>query len=174
MKNLNEHIKSVGQNSTKNLDKWARKDLKFKFEYIRDFGEKTDFGPVLDCLVWNDGTKWRACLDTTFEGDLAKCKVMTNFRDEREWGILGEKDGLSYCLAIRNNGDLLEICTPSGTHGTHVAHIAAAHYPDQPSCSGIAPGAQIVSIVIGDHRNQSRSLGQSFSRAVSKSFVVVV
>ncbi len=118
-----------------------------------------DPGPIYDCLVFHDGQTWRAALDTDEDGEFSDETLLTNYRDEQQFSILGEVDLLNFALNIYEDGNLLSIVADSGAHGTHVAGITAAYFPDQPELNGIAPGAQIVAVKIGDTRMGSTSLG---------------
>jgi len=127
----------------------------------------TDLGPVYDCLVWDSGDGMRAAIDTSEEGDLAKGLNLGVFRETREWGRLTEMDQVNVSVNIYDGGSLLEIVSMPSSHGTHVASIAAACFPDMPEKNGLAPGAQIVSVNIGDSRLNSMETGTALARAMS-------
>ncbi|VDL97892.1 unnamed protein product [Schistocephalus solidus] len=84
---------------------------------------------------------------------------------------------LYYTVKILDEGRLLQIVTNSGSHGTHVAAIAAAYYPQAGSpptdttvvnCNGIAPGAQLVSIKIADTHLAAMETNVALLRAVRR------
>lgn len=105
-------------------------------------------GPMYDCVVFHDGSVWRAAVDPTETGDFSSAAAFTNFRAERQWGTLGEKTLLNYALNIYDEGTTLSIVTDAGAHGSHVSGICAAYHEDNPALNGVAPGAQIVAVKV--------------------------
>lgn len=144
-----------------------RADIEARLDALKSLQEDYDDpGPLLDCVVFNDGEYWQAVIDTDEDGDLADEKVMTNYRLLRQWSTFSTEDLLNYAVNIYDDGNLLSIVTDIGSHGTHVAGIVAANFPDQPELNGLAPGAQLVSVKIGDARVGSSSMGTGEVRGV--------
>ncbi|RLN86959.1 hypothetical protein BBJ28_00004037 [Nothophytophthora sp. Chile5] len=155
-----------------------KKDLQTRLTVLEELIKSyEDPGPIYDCVVFNDGTHWRAALDTKETGDFTGVAALTNFKDERQYATFSEESQLNYVLNIYDEGNTLSVVNDVGAHGTHVAGIVAAYYPEQPECNGVAPGAQIVAVKIGDGRLGSMETCSALSRAilaVSQSNVDVV
>ncbi len=165
---LSVSVLSPAKNTDTDLiETLTKEDLTTQLELLKDLENKMkDVGPVYDCLVWNDGEKWVACIDTSEKGDLEACKVLSNYRDKQEYGTFSYIDMLNYSLRIIPEEKTLQIVTDSGSHGTHVASIATAYNPDKPELNGIAPGAQIISVKIGDNRLSGMETGYALVNAV--------
>uniref|UniRef100_A0A0V0J5X3 Peptidase S8/S53 domain-containing protein n=1 Tax=Schistocephalus solidus TaxID=70667 RepID=A0A0V0J5X3_SCHSO len=139
------------------------------------------FGPVYDCFVFKgDDGDYVACIDISpYEETpttLADLPLMKDFSIDRQVSSLGNDTLLYYTVKILDEGRLLQIVTNSGSHGTHVAAIAAAYYPQAGSpptdttvvnCNGIAPGAQLVSIKIADTHLAAMETNVALLRAIN-------
>ncbi|MDG2128560.1 MAG: S8 family serine peptidase [Fuerstiella sp.] len=111
-----------------------------------------DVGPVYDCVVFHDGSVWQAVVDTDEDGDLRDESILTDYRRYRQTAILRHGSLMHFSVNVYDEGRTLSIVTTSGAHGTHVAGITAGHFAEHPELNGVAPGAQIVSVKIGDGR----------------------
>ncbi|GMH33052.1 hypothetical protein BSKO_00886 [Bryopsis sp. KO-2023] len=154
--------------------KKERGELESRVKLLLSMMEKlNDVGPIIDCVVWHDGDKWRAALDTSdmyepdsAEGLLADFVPLTNFRDERKYGTFSAIDACNFACNIYEEGNVLCIVVDIIMHGTHVAGIVGANHPDNPELNGIAPGCQIISCKIGDTRLGSIETGPGMTRAI--------
>lgn len=99
-------------------------------------------------------------------GDVSKSTPMTDYRVSRQYAAFSELDALNYSINIFSNGDVLSIVVDAGAHGSHVAGIVSAYHPDQLELNGVAPGAQIVSLKIGDTRLGSMETGVGLIRGL--------
>ena len=124
----------------------------------------SDPGPVYDCVVFHDGEHWRGAVDTDEDGNFDDEQAMTNFRVAREFTRFDDVSLLNFGVNIYEDGDVLSIVADAHPHGTHVAGIVAGHYPDQSEWNGVAPGAQIVSVKIGDTYLDGMETGKALIR----------
>jgi len=170
-------VKERDVDSLSLLERLQKENLDAEVELLTSLDKKhrdtshghwlSDPGPVYDCLVWDSGKGWRAAIDTSEEGDLSRALNLGVFRETYEWGRLCEVSQMNVSVNIWESGSLLEIVAMPSSHGTHVASIAAAHFPSQPEKDGLAPGAQVVSINIGDGRLGSMETGTALARALN-------
>ena len=68
---------------------------------------------------------------------------MTDYFVEKEHRRFDDASLLNFVVNVYNEGNTLAVVTPAGAHGSHVAGIVGAYYPDQPELNGIAPGCQV-------------------------------
>ena len=127
-------------------------------------------GLLLDVLAFQDAAGvWRVSVDVLGDGDLTSSRALASFSIEREWATLDENSLLHFGVNVYDDGNCVSIVTDAGAHGTHVAGIVAAYDPT-PAASrdrdGVAPGAQIISVKIGDHRLGSMETGAALIRGI--------
>lgn len=126
-----------------------------------------DPGPVYDVLAFQDAEgAWHICIDTSESGDLASCTLLEPFRVGHKYGQLDSLSLLNYAVDVMDEGKKVVITCDAGAHGTHVAGIIGAHYPDRPELNGMAPGCQIVGVKIGDTRLDAMETGTGLVRAL--------
>ena len=163
----------VSSDPRKVLDDSVRSTELEKFEQqLQD----DDPGPYYDCVVWNDGENWCVLVDTDEDGDLRDEKPLRAFHVAGEYASFPDYVAMNFGVAVYQDGNLLSIVTTSGSHGTHVASIASANFPEQPDLNGIAPGAKILSIRMGDTRIHGSSVytGETRATAIAAQYQVDV
>jgi tripeptidyl-peptidase II len=93
---------------------------------------------------------------------------MTDYRVSQQYAAFSAIDALNYCVNIFDEGSTLSIVVDAGAHGSHVSGITAAYHPEQLELNGVAPGAQIISLKIGDSRLGSMETGVGLIRALTE------
>ncbi|KNE68540.1 hypothetical protein AMAG_12708 [Allomyces macrogynus ATCC 38327] len=152
-----------GASSEKTNDETKKEDL----DALKSLADAVDpIGPVYDVLTFHDGTHWRVVVDTAETGKLESQPALASYRFEHQHHRPGDLDNLTFSVNVYDGGKTVSLVTQSGAHGTHVAAITAAHHPEEPHLNGLAPGAQLVSLRIGDARLGSMETFPALARAV--------
>lgn len=91
-------------------EKLEKEDIDAKLELLNNFEKKyASSGPVYDCILFHDGTKWVCCVDTTEDGDLSKCPLLGEYSITHDYAPLTDTDKLNFSMNVHDNGDVLEL-----------------------------------------------------------------
>lgn len=91
-------------------EKLEKEDIEAKIEFLTNADKKyNDFGPVYDCVLFHDGTKWLACVDTSENGDLDNCVLLGEYSITHEYAPLTKADQLNFSINVHDDGNVLEI-----------------------------------------------------------------
>ena len=97
---------------------------------------------VSDCIVWHVGTTWKACIDTSYSGELSRATVLTSYKEKHNPGLFYDK--VPFTFNSSKDGSSLSLYTCNEDHGNSVTQVLAANFLNEPDKNGLAPGAQII------------------------------
>lgn len=89
-------------------------------------------------------------VDTNNDKNFDDEAELADYKNAPAFTKIGVKRSLTVTVKVSDDGQHLNLCFDDGSHGTHVAGIATGYQPD--GLQGVAPGAQVVAVKIGDNR----------------------
>jgi tripeptidyl-peptidase-2 len=143
-----------------------------------------DPGPLCQVISFYDGKDYRVIIDLHCDydnddngkksGDLSTLpisKAMTDYYKEGQYGTFSHVDMCNYAVNFYQEGKIVSIVVDAGAHGSHVAGITSRYHPSQTDDeddepNGVAPGAKLISLKIGDTRLGSMETGSALTRAL--------
>jgi subtilisin family serine protease len=97
---------------------------------------------------------WVVYFDTNDDGDLSDEKPIRNYKEKFDSFIIPNSKGLApFTIALNIFPDEKKVTFhfDDGSHGTHCAGIAAGYKIDNASLNGVAPGAKMMSLKLGNN-----------------------
>ena len=124
-----------------------------------------DPGPIFDVLVFQSTATdddWTAVVvSEDAEGQPVLSRPLRPYHEHREFDTFSGDDLMHYSITLDVESHTCTLVVQAGSHGTHVAGIVAAHFPEQPDLNGQAPGAQLVSVKIVAGRSTTAAFASS-------------
>ena len=110
-------------------------------------------------------------VDTDNDTDLNDETVLRPFGVAQEFDTFPAPALINFGVQVYGDSEsdevTLSVVFDTGMHGTHVAGIVGAYTADRPELDGIAPGAQLISIKIGDTRLDGMETPHALRRAAN-------
>lgn len=101
---------SQNANSTNENEKHEKEDCEAKLDVLNNLDKKyCDSGPVYDCILFHDGSKWMCCINTSADNDLANCPILGEYSVTHEYLPLTQLDRLNFSFNVHDNGNVLEL-----------------------------------------------------------------
>jgi tripeptidyl-peptidase-2 len=137
---------------------------------------KTDdrFGVLIFKTLFNDEEEWIAYFDTDADQQVDDEAVVRDY--EKDFDIIHlrgrdkkyDKEPMTLALNIYADDMRVSLHFADNSHGTHVAGIAAGYQiHGQKGFNGVAPGARIISLKIGDNTlSGGATVSESMKKAV--------
>ncbi|MFT5435051.1 MAG: tripeptidyl-peptidase-2, partial [Myxococcota bacterium] len=125
---------------------------------VNDINQNGSTTDVFAVVTVPDGEGWIAYVDLDGNGDISDATPMKGYSIDHKPFIFPLRDPefqrppVSFALEIDESGTIVTFHFDDGGHGTHVAGIAAGHgLMGRKGFNGIAPGAQVMSLKVGDN-----------------------
>lgn len=97
---------------------------------------------------------WVVYVDTNGDGDLSDEKPIKEYWKEQQFFHITNSKSLSpisFALNVFPDEKKISLFFDDGSHGTHVAGIAAGYMIDGSTVNGVAPGARVIGLKLGDN-----------------------
>ena len=130
------------------------------------------------CMVvfeTTEGTEtfWVVYLDLNGNGDISDDKPIRNYKEKQDafaFEYPGELPPLTMALNVHPDEKIVSFHFDDGFHGTHVAGIAGANQIGGINFNGVAPGAKMMSMKLG---NNLYSGGATVTESMKKAYMYV-
>ncbi len=137
---------------------------------------------VYHFLVFNvsDGGEnfWVVYFDTNANGDLSDEKPIRNYKEKYDYITIPNAKGLPpfpFALNIFPEQNKVVFHFDDNSHGTHCAGISAGYHIGDADLNGVAPGAKVISLKIGNNNfsggatvTESKKLAYLYADKISK------
>lgn len=151
---------------------------------IRDFhGDNTPehvFHFIVFYVLENGEQFWVVYFDTDADGDLSDEKPIRSYKEKYDYFTVPNVKGLPpfpFALNIFPDQKKVTFHFDDGSHGTHCAGIAAGNNIGNAGLNGVAPGAKVISLKIGNNNytggatvTESKKLAYQYADKISKEF----